>query len=130
MSSDRFNVLIVEDDESVALAMADVLKRDGFKVWTCDSSVEAISELKNQQFHCIILDMRLKRGNGEQVISFLHLNQTFSNLKVPILVISGFLDSELVKNLKGRIAGALVKPFNPADLTERVRTLINTPPID
>src|SRR4051794_34912688 len=105
MEEDKANILIVEDDESVAHAMSVVLKRDGFECWSCDSAIEAISELKNQRFHCIILDMRLKRGNGEQVISFVHLNQINTSIKIPILVISGFLESDLVKNLKGRISG-------------------------
>lgn len=116
-------VLIVEDDVEIAKDLGEGLRRGGFKSVFAANVSEAIVKLSNQHFDCILLDMRLQRGSGEQIITHVRQNNPL-NEKTPIMVISGFLDADLVKRIKDQVNGILVKPFNFATLTKKLHDLI------
>ena len=120
-SIDKANrwVLIIEDDVHLAKGIGELLTDADFKIMSVEKPQDAIARLKNQKFDCILLDLKLEGGSGEQVISFVRGNKGF-NHESPIIVISGKLDIEVAKRISKNVSWILVKPFNDDELLKKV----------
>ena len=63
----------------------------------------------------------LNDESGEEIIEQARSRGESLNRDTPIVVISGYLDRDLVLNIAGKVQGALVKPFETSSLLEIVR---------
>jgi DNA-binding response OmpR family regulator len=117
-------VLVVEDDSSLAAILDEGLRSGGYRVIRVGTASDAMKKLGNQRFHCVLVDIRLASGSGEQIITFMRTHQGGYNYETPIIVTSGYLDVELVKRIKSTVAGILVKPFNIKTLLDRVASAV------
>ena len=64
--------------------------------------------------------------NGTEVVNFMRMRKDAPNFDTPILIISANLSPEVMKALAGKVQGAIVKPFEPAALVERVNRILTT----
>ncbi|MGZ3651044.1 MAG: response regulator, partial [Bdellovibrionota bacterium] len=110
MKENKF-VLVVEDDEDLCKAVQSSLNSAGYKAVSAHTLRDAILKIRNQAFFSIVLDIHLGDENGEEVIENARSRSESLNKETPIVVMSGFLDRDLVQNLAGRVQGAIVKPF-------------------
>jgi CheY-like chemotaxis protein len=78
-------ILVVDDQEVVCTAMADLLRLDGHDVETSHTPGAAIDLCNRRHFDLIFLDYYLPEMTGEQVVRL--LRQT--NPKLPIVLMSG-----------------------------------------
>jgi DNA-binding response OmpR family regulator len=115
-------ILIVEDDQDIASSLGERLNHEGIQAVFANTAIEAINKLNFQKFNCIILDLKLKVGRGEDLVETLHSDPDFNS--IPIIVISGNIDYHAVSHLKGKISGAFVKPFQPIQLLNKVKELL------
>ena len=108
-------VLIIDDEEAVRRAAAQMLKSIGFE------SVAAVDGRQGldlfaahpDAFQAILLDLTMPRLDGAK--TFDQLNRL--TRKVPIVVMSGFSEQEAMSQFDpGEIAGFLQKPFKPEEL--------------
>jgi two-component system, sensor histidine kinase len=120
MEKDK-HVLVIEDDIDLCGTVVDTLKRAGYKTLGAHTSREAIMKLKNQTYHCILVDIRLGLDSGEDLVEFIRTRKDAMNVETPIVVISGFLDKDLVSRIGKQIQGALVKPFEMKTLVDLVK---------
>ena len=123
MSTSNTWVLLVEDDVSVADVLTEGLEKAGFRVVRAEHVGEANAKLSQQEFACIITDLVLGRGSGTQVIASVRSSRGI-NAKVPILLMSAYLNLDLVRQLKPMINSVLVKPFDLHTLVSRVGELL------
>lgn len=114
-------VLVVEDEEDLLEIACDALSRGGYNTVGCQSRAEAIFKLKNQPFACIVLDLRIKGGDGTDVI--LHVREDL-DIRTPIIVVSGFIDQNLITKYGDKITTAMVKPYRAKELVEKVTNAI------
>lgn len=63
-------ILIVEDDESIALGCEHSLRKEGFEVFVANSVHTANDYLSRNRYDCIILDLGLPDGNGFEVCEY------------------------------------------------------------
>lgn len=117
------SMLIVEDDEMFCASMVDALTKEGYSPLSAHTLREANFKIRNQKFRCIVLDMHLGEDRGTEIIQLLRVHKQTPNAETPIVVISGFLELELVRTIAAHIQGALVKPFGPEQLLERIRNI-------
>ena len=118
-------VLVVDDEEALRTFIHDkVSEIQGVKVVGCGSPKEAIRLCTNQRFSCILLDINLGEGTGEDVLQHVRGNPQGFNYTTPVLAMSGHLSREVMERISPLINGALVKPFQQHDLVDRIRTLV------
>jgi CheY-like chemotaxis protein len=115
------NILVVDDDVDLCNSIVSALHRDGYRPTGVTTAREAIFKLTNQQYDCLVLDMRLENETGEEVIEAIRKQKDSQNARTPIVVISGFLDKKLLVKVAKNIQGALVKPFELSKLLELVK---------
>ena len=121
----KIKVLIVDDDVEIVELMVDVLSRDGrFDIQTAGSGYEA--GLKTEQFRpdVIILDYMLPDVNGNIVCKTIKSNPNFESIR--IIIVSGVANPEEVQDLLDSGATEFIKkPFNIADLVDRIRQVVD-----
>jgi DNA-binding response OmpR family regulator len=114
-------VLVVEDDELLREALAEVLTDDGHEVRTATNGAEALGELESWDAEVIVLDLMMPVMDG---FAFRD-EQRRRDLRadVPVLVLSAVRDLD---GAADRIAAAasLAKPFRLEDVLASVSALL------
>ncbi|OHB78013.1 MAG: hypothetical protein A2W31_17920 [Planctomycetes bacterium RBG_16_64_10] len=119
MGSQRFQVLLVEDNPSDARLIRELLagaKRGRFDVVTVERLATGLAALRGGSYDTVLLDLSLPDSQG--IDTFLAIQQ--QNPTIPIVVLSGLEDEELM--LKAVHEGAqdyLVKADIDTNLLER-----------
>ena len=125
LESGKRKALVVDDDESLAELITDVLEADGrFEVRVANNGFDAGMLTKEYRPDVIILDVMLPDINGKEVCQRVRSDPTMDDVK--IICISGMVAQDKVADLKE--AGAndfLQKPFEVDTLMERVCELLD-----
>jgi two-component system response regulator RegX3 len=119
-------VLVVEDEDAIADAVAYALEGEGFEVDRAADGEEALERARRKEYELIVLDLRLPKINGIEVTRILR-----SESIVPILMLTA-KDSE-VDRVVGLEVGAddyVTKPFSMAELISRVRAILRRRQLD
>jgi CheY-like chemotaxis protein len=106
----RGSVLIVEDDEDIRAAMAELLEGEGFQVSVASNGQEGLEVLEHLGKPCLVLlDLMMPVMSGEDFLRHLRENPSFTRVPVIIVTASGR------QPLPGA-QGILKKPFEIGDL--------------
>lgn len=119
---DSQTVLLAEDDAEVRRLIERRLRARGFTVLSARDGLEALglAESHPRGIRLLLSDVSMPRLNGVE------LAKRFSKLRpaVPILLFSGTAkEGTLVVDVEGPV-GFLEKPFTPAQLIEKIDTLL------
>jgi FixJ family two-component response regulator len=110
-------VYVIDDDESMRLALSDLLLSVGLRVETFASSHEFLAFPKLDGASCLILDVRLR---GESGLAF-QQELVKNHLHMPILFMTGHGDIEMtVKAMKAGAMDFFPKPFRDQDMLDAV----------
>jgi len=83
----RRRLLVVEDDAADRLSIRALLEHDDIEIDSVGSGKEALSELHNQAFDCVVLDLRLPDMSGFEVLEDLSRDESLRD--IPIVVFTG-----------------------------------------
>jgi len=119
------NVLLIEDDTSLATSLIDIIRSFGFFVKHFTSKEDVISEFKGDviSHHLMIIDYDLAQSNGALWYEMLKTSINASLLP-PIIMLA----SEDTQTFKSKLIGyginaLLKKPVNPSMLYDEITTL-------
>lgn len=114
-------ILLVEDEEAIAIALQDRLVRAGYEVEVATDGIAAFNRASNSHFHLILLDLLLPGKSGIDVCR--DLRQL--GILTPILMLTAFGETgDKVLGLKIGADDYLTKPFEQAELLARVEALL------
>ena len=117
-------VLIIEDDIDLLDIEKMQLQNAGYDVSTAQGAIDAIEILKKELFDCVLLDMNLSGSSGKDVIIATKKIENI-NYNTPIIIVSGDLNIELVREVREKISSILVKPFSSSELAEKIKSTLN-----
>lgn len=110
--------LVIDDEQDMALALKESLKRCGFDVSVFSNPIEALSRVNLSDFSVIITDMKMPKMSGLEFISEVRKKGLF----VPIIVITGFGTVEnAVDAMKLGATDYIMKPFSFETLKEAIQ---------
>ncbi len=118
-------VLLVEDDQAVRTLIQGILRRHGYRVLEAQSGQEALRvyHRHGKPIQLLLTDVGMPGLSGPQLVDRLAPQQP--GLKV--LYMSGYADDTMVRNgLSETDRPFLHKPFEPDDLVQKVRELLDT----
>jgi FixJ family two-component response regulator len=128
MSSDEINdsnpsiVYVVDDDDSMRVAVSMLLRSVGLRVEAFASAQEFLSFDKPDIPSCLILDVRLKGQSGLAVQEQI----SAGNVRVPIIFMTAHGDIAMsVKAMKAGAMDFLAKPFRDQDMLDAVATALS-----
>ncbi|MEV1294408.1 response regulator transcription factor [Pseudonocardia sp. NPDC049635] len=113
-------MLLVEDDEGVAAAMADALRLNGFRVDRARTVADAYDAFRREPPDLVLLDRTLPDGDGAALIRSIRRHSD-----TPVILVTARADAAL--RVQGLEAGAddyVVKPFGMRELLARVRAVL------
>lgn len=112
-------IVIIEDDKAILNSLSDYLKAEGYAVYGAEGQKEGARLIKESQPDCILLDISLPDGNGFSICSDVRRHSD-----IPIIFLTASGDEKSV--IAGLELGAddyIKKPFSPAELVARIRTV-------
>jgi len=83
----RRRLLIVEDNPAEQLSIKALLGDDDIDITVVDSGTEALYQLADSRFDCVVLDLRLPDMTGFEVLERIRENQELAEL--PVVVFTG-----------------------------------------
>ena len=113
-----YNVLVCDDDREIVEAIEIYLLQEGYKVLKAYDGEEALKVLDREKVDLLIIDVMLPKLDG--IRATLKIRE---KKNMPIIILSA--KSEDADKILGLNVGAddyMTKPFNPLELTARVKS--------
>lgn len=117
------NVLLVEDEKSIATLIKYNLEKEGFKVFCSETGEDALKIIKEKIPDVVILDWMLPDTSGIDICRQIKKDKKLKNIPVLILTAKGEPDDK-IKGLEVGADDYVTKPFNNKELLLRVKSLI------
>jgi pilus assembly protein CpaE len=117
-------ILIVDDDQNVQRLLQYTLKQEGYEVVVAADGAEGFRLWGAEAPDLILLDVMLPKLDGYQVATKIRAEEGTS-AHVPIIMLTA--EREVEQKVRGLKAGAddyLIKPFHPAELLARIKSLL------
>ena len=115
------NILIIEDEYSLADAVAETLKNEKFNVCIKTNGEDGEDEALTENYDLILLDVMLPLKNGFDILRSLR----DMKIKTPIIMLTA--KSEIDDKLNGLEHGAddyITKPFSMRELIARIKAVL------
>ncbi len=109
-------ILVVDDDKVAAHALAEVVKRMGFKPIVAHKSTDALNIVRLQTVHAALVDVLLPKIQGVELVAEFRNTKFADN---PVIFVSGvFKDKTFITETlkKTRAVDFLIKPFSVEDV--------------
>lgn len=101
--------LIIDDNDVMRNAVRLMLENIRFELYEAEDGFEGLQLLKKNKYDIVLLDIRMPKIDGEQVITILKKRHEMC----PIIVISAYLtQDQLIKFAKLGVKGFLSKPID------------------
>jgi len=116
-------ILVVDDDPNVQRLLSYTLKQEGYEVVVASDGEAGFRLWGAEDPALILLDVMLPKLDGYQVAAKIRAEE--SDAHVPIIMLTA--EAEVEQKIRGLRAGAddyLVKPFHPAELLARIKSLL------
>lgn len=113
-------VLVVDDDAEIAKLVSVYLKNEGYEILQAQDGLEALKVMEQNSIDLIVLDVMMPNMDGLELCKKIRANS-----QVPILMLSAKVQD--MDKILGLMTGAddyMIKPFNPLELTARVKSLL------
>jgi DNA-binding LytR/AlgR family response regulator len=124
MTTEKINILIVEDESIVALDLATTLHQDGYEViGVADHAEEAIRLFTQHTVDIVLMDIRLAgpKDGIDTVIDLMKIRQT------PVIYLTAFTDNATVERVKHTYPSAfLVKPYQISNVRITIELALNS----
>ena len=117
-------ILVVDDDQNVQRTLRYTLEQEGYEVVQATDGAEGFRLWGADEPSLILLDVTLPKLDGYQVAAKIRAEEG-REAHVPIIMLTSERDVE--QKVRGLRAGAddyLIKPFHPAELLARIRSLL------
>jgi CheY-like chemotaxis protein len=116
------NILIVDDEPAFRFGVSLALRVAGYSIQEAQNGLEALmlmyeKQVKGEQFDFILLDSNMRIMSGLDFVKMMEDEK----LNVPFLIVSGFLDSDVMRLLRSpRCMGFLGKPVQAKSIVNRL----------
>jgi DNA-binding NtrC family response regulator len=111
-------ILVVEDEQALASALARVCQRIGYDARLCSSGKRGLKAIEREAFALAIVDIGLPDVSGLDVLTA--LREAAPQTPVVVITAHGSLDNAVIARKRGA-AAYLVKPLALAEVEETLR---------
>jgi len=118
----KSTILVVDDEDALRTVLSGELTSEGYEVKAAADGDEAISEVEQASFDLVLLDIKMPRMNGFEVLKY--IKEKHSQTKVVML--TGFAD--LKNAIESKKLGAddfVSKPYDLVDLLTTIERVLS-----
>lgn len=114
----QVNVLVVDDEKEIADLVEIHLVSDGYRVFKAVNAKEGLDILEREEIHLALLDIMMPGMNGLDMCKKIREDRN-----IPIIMLSAKgTDLDKILGLGTGADDYVTKPFNPLELTARVKS--------
>ncbi len=117
----QHNVLVVDDEEALRTVLSGELVNEGYNVGNAADGDEAIAIIKQQPFDIVLLDIKMPKVDGFEVLKF--IKKDYPHIKV--IMLTAFAD--LKNAIESKKLGAedfISKPYDLVDLLTTIERVL------
>lgn len=114
---DKRSILVVDDEESLRTVLSSELVSEGYDVGTAADGDDAITELQKKSYDLLLLDIKMPRVNGFEVLRFVKDKHPHTR----VIMLTGFAD--LKNAIESKKLGAEDFVSKPYDLVDLLTTI-------
>jgi DNA-binding NtrC family response regulator len=116
--------IMVIDDENIVGKMIQIsFEPDGYIVEPFTDPVKALARLKEEEFHLVITDLKMKDIDGMEVLNTIKQEQP----QIKVIMITAFASMDTaVEAFRKSVDDFFAKPIKVADLKATVKKLLST----
>ncbi len=116
-------LLLVDDEPNLLIAVAAVLRGEGFEVATARNGREALAKVAQSAPDLVVSDVRMPGMDGYELA--IRLRSTPSYALIPIVFLSAKDETEdRVEGFRAGVDVYLTKPFEPSELIAVVQSIL------
>jgi DNA-binding response OmpR family regulator len=119
----RKSVLLVEDEDSIALALEFLMEREGYELRRVATGPAALDAVRERAPDLVLLDVMLPGCSGYEVCQSIRQDPALNGTRILMMTAKG----GSMERRKGLALGAdafVAKPFSTAELKSTVRRLL------
>ena len=117
-------ILVADDDEDILLLVTTRLRRDGFSVVSASNGDEALALAREHKPRLAVLDIGMPGLDGLEVLAEIRADQGLRGTLV-LLLTAKAQESDVRRGYECGADAYVKKPFSPAELSTRVRALLD-----
>ncbi|MGD0715502.1 MAG: response regulator [Gaiellaceae bacterium] len=117
-------VLVADDDEDILLLVTTRLRRDGFDVVSARDGNEALALALEHRPAVAVLDIGMPGLGGLEVLARIRSDESLQGMRI-LLLTAKAQESDVRRGYAAGADAYVRKPFSPADLSARVRELVD-----
>ncbi len=118
--SDKFSILIVDDDQQIAETLKDILLLIGYDAMVAFSGKEAMEKVKDAGFNLLLADIKMPVMDGVDLCKATKQIQP----DIPVVMMTAYAhDSLLKKRLNAEAVDVIQKPLDIDILRKFISTL-------
>jgi PAS domain S-box-containing protein len=116
-------ILVVDDQLSNIELLEGFLVREGYEIIGAESGEEALGKLSGNHVDLVLLDVKMPRMSGFEVLTKLRANKKTE--RIPVVMITSYNENEArVKAFESGCDDFISKPFDQYELLARVKSLL------
>ncbi len=119
---EKRKILVVDDEDALRTVLSSELVSEGYDVGTAGDGDEAITEFQKKVYDLVLLDIKMPRMNGFEVLRFIKDKHP----KTKVIMLTGFAD--LKNAIESKKLGAedfVSKPYDLVDLLTTIERVMS-----
>ena len=118
-------VLVADDDEDILLLVTTRLVRDGYEVVSAARGDSALELARERRPRIAVLDVGMPGLDGFEVLERIRADELLEGTRV-LLLTAKAQESDVRRGYDAGADAYVKKPFSPAELSARVRQLLDS----
>ncbi len=111
--AEKSRVLVVDDEEALRYLLSTELAAEGYEVETAGDGDEAIEAIKQKDYDVVLLDIKMPRVDGFEVLRFIKQNKP----EIKVIMLTAYADvKNAIEALKLGASDFVSKPYDLEDI--------------
>jgi len=116
----QLNILVVDDDRDVCEYLEDFLTHEGYHVTSLTDPTKAVDELKQADYHLLILDLMMPKMGGIDLLE--KIRRVDDDLAV--IILTGYPSLETATaSIQHEVSAYIKKPFSSDDFRDVIQRI-------
>ncbi|MFN3135063.1 MAG: sigma-54-dependent transcriptional regulator [Candidatus Kryptonium sp.] len=111
--AEKSRILVVDDEETLRYLLSSELAAEGYEVETAGDGDEAIESIKQKDYDVVLLDIKMPRVDGFEVLRFIKQNKP----EIKVIMLTAYADvKNAIEALKLGASDFVSKPYDLEDI--------------
>ncbi|HTK83221.1 MAG TPA: response regulator [Bacteroidota bacterium] len=120
--AEKSRVLVVDDEDALRMVLSSELSSSGYEVATASDGDEAITVIQNKKFDLVLLDIKMPKVDGFEVLKFVKKNYPV----MKVIMLTGFADlKNAIESKKHGAEDFVSKPYDLVDLLTTIERVLS-----